>query len=179
MSLKTTVQRHDSGDITMSADISLKSIGTTLNGDQPDQVAQRLQTVTCGLAGGLIKAVRGRTEPGETVKRPKEIEDFASNEYFRTAKIAIADRLPLILNCASSGEVAVVFNFRFETRVTMCRIGITREFYDAVETFAQHAEQPHEQLRISHFGGVVAYLDGSTPIDLGLVDGDLIEVSRQ
>ncbi|KAI7249600.1 hypothetical protein KC343_g1255 [Hortaea werneckii] len=169
MSLKTTVQCHNNGDLAMSADISLKSIGTTFNGNQPDEVAQRLQTVTCGLAGGLIKAVQGQAELGETAERPREIED-ASNEYFWTSNNVKTDRVPSILNCAASGEVTVVFNFRFETHVTMCRIGLTREFYEAVEAFAQHAGQPLEKLQFSHFGDTrltIAFLDGATPADIG------------
>ncbi|KAI6864104.1 hypothetical protein KC323_g4852 [Hortaea werneckii] len=182
MSLKTTVQCHDNGDLVMSADVSMKSIGTTFIDNQPDEVAQRLQTVTCGLAGGLIKAVQGQAEAEETATGPKEIEDLASGQYLRTAKVDVTGRLPLILNCASSGETTVVFNFRFETHVTMCRIGLTREFYEALKAFAQHAAQPLEKLRFSHMGDTrmtVGFLNGATPVDLELVDGDLIEVSRQ
>ncbi|GAB1731221.1 hypothetical protein NU195Hw_g8191t1 [Hortaea werneckii] len=182
MSLKTTVQCHDNGDLAMSADISLKSVGTTFIDNQPSEVAQRLQTVTCGLAGGLIKAVKGQAEAEGTAKDPEEIENLASNEYFRTANTAITGRLPSILNCAASGEVTVTFNFRFETHVTMCRIGLTRQFYEAMKAFASHVGQPLEELRITHFGDTrmtVRFHDGSTPVDLELVDGDLIEVFRQ
>lgn len=169
MSLKTTVQCRDNGDLVMSADVSMKSIGTTFIDNQPDEVAQRLQTVTCGLAGGLIKAVQGQAEAEETATGPKEIEDLASGQYLRTAKVDVTGRLPLILNCASSGETTVVFNFRFETHVTMCRIGLTREFYEALKAFAQHAAQPLEKLRFSHMGDTrmtVGFLNGATPVDV-------------
>ncbi|KAI7278245.1 hypothetical protein KC345_g6094 [Hortaea werneckii] len=170
MPLKTTVQCHDNGDLAMSADISLKSIGTTFIGNQPDEVAQRLQTVACSLAGGLIKVVQGQAEAEETAKGPNEIEGLTSTEYFRTANKAVTGRLPSILNCAASGEVTVVFNFRFETRVTMCRIGLTREFYEALKAFAQHAGQPLEKLRFSHLGDTrmtVGFPHGATPVDVG------------
>ncbi|KAI7378653.1 hypothetical protein KC336_g19347, partial [Hortaea werneckii] len=170
---------QDNGDLAMSADISLKSIGTTFNGNQPDEVAQRLQKVTCGLADGLIKAVRRQAEPGETVKRPKEIEEFASNEYFWTTNNVHTGRMPSILNCAASGEVAIVFNFRFQTRVTMCRLGLTRELYEAMEAFAEHARQPLESLEFFQGGHIVRFFDGATVVDNEMADGDLIEVSRK
>ncbi|KAI7080704.1 hypothetical protein KC327_g29 [Hortaea werneckii] len=131
----------------------------------PDEVAQRLQTVTCGLTSGLIKAVQGQAEAEEIAKDPEEIENLASKEYFCTANTAITGRLPSILNCAASGEVTVTFNFRFETHVTMCRIGLTREFYEAMEAFASRVGQPLEELRISRFGDRVRFHDGSIPVD--------------
>lgn len=161
MSLKTTVRCRDDGDIAISANISLKSIGTTFNGNQPDEVAQRIQTVTCSLASGLIRAIQGQKEAGKAANGPEEIDSTASKRDFRDASI---DWVPFILNCATSGGFTIVFTFAFQNHKTMCEIGFGTPMYEAMDAFARHAGEHLENLRFSYCGRELPRR--STPMDV-------------
>lgn len=124
MSLKTTVQCHDNGELAMSAEIPLKGIGATFSGNQDAEVAQRLHAVTYSLAGGLMKALQDQVKAVETAKGPKEIKDAASEEDSRKASTGV----PPILNCAASGGFTLVFTFAFQRHNTMCEISSTPRY---------------------------------------------------
>lgn len=161
MSLKTTVQWHDNGDIAISADISLGTIDATFKGGQDAEVTDRLHAVTCSLTGGLMKAVQGQKEAVKAAKGPKEIEDTASKEYVRDASI---DWLPVVLNCATSGGFTIVFTFAFQKHKTMCEIGFGTPMYEAMNAFALHAGEHLENLRFSYCGRELPRR--STPMDV-------------
>ena len=161
MSLKTTVQCRDNGDIAISADIPLESIGATFKGKQDAEVAERLHAVTCSLASGLMKAIQGQKEAVKAANGPKEIKNTASKDYFRDASI---DCVPVVLNCATSGGFTIVFTFAFRKCKTMCEIGFGTPIYEAMDAFALHAGEQLENLRFSYCGRELPRR--STPMDV-------------
>ncbi|KAI7218673.1 hypothetical protein KC333_g3448 [Hortaea werneckii] len=173
MSLKTTVQWHDNGDIAISADMSLETIDATFKGGPNAEVTDCLHAVTCSLAGGLMKAVQGQKEAAKAAKGPKEIEDTASKGYHREASV---DRVPVVLNCATSGGFTIVFTFAFQKHKTMCEIGFGTLMYEAMDAFALHAEEHLENLRFSYCDRELPRR--STPMDLDMTEGDVINVIR-
>ncbi|KAI7152495.1 hypothetical protein KC349_g8951 [Hortaea werneckii] len=173
MSLKTTVQWHDNGDIAISADISLETIDATFKGGQDTEFTDRLHAVTCSLAGGLMKAVQGQKEAVKAANGPEEIENTASKGDFRDASI---DWVPVVLNCAASGGFTIVFTFAFQKHKTMCEIGFGTPMYEAMNAFALHAGEHLGNLRFSYCGRELPR--HSTPMDLDMAEGDVINVIR-
>ncbi|KAI6909971.1 hypothetical protein KC318_g4062 [Hortaea werneckii] len=168
----TAEECHDNGELAMSADIPLKSIGATFSGNQDAEVAQRLHAVTYSLAGGLMKALQDQVKAVETAKGPKEIKDAASEENSRKASTAA----PPILNCAASGGFTLVFTFAFQTHNTMCEISFDTSIFEAMEAFATHAGEPLENLRFYYCDRKI--LHRCTPVDLDMAEGDVINVIR-
>ncbi|KAI6829620.1 hypothetical protein KC367_g7105 [Hortaea werneckii] len=156
----------------MSAEIPLKSTGASFNGTQDAEVAQRLHAVTCSLAGGLLKALQDEVKAVETAKGLKKIEDAVLKEDSRQAPT----NSPPILNCVASGGFTIVLTFRFQTNKTMCEIGFDTSISEAMEAFATHAGEPLEKLRFYHYDREI--LRRCTPMDLDMVDGDVINVIR-